>query len=67
LTLGNLTHAPFIISLLNGDDGIYADAVITSTSAAHNLFSSKLENFHFTTPTIMSFPYSSTISSQAAH
>ncbi len=50
LTLRDLTHAPFIIALLNSEDGIYADAVITSTSAAHNLFSSTLANFHVTNP-----------------
>ena len=52
--VGRLKYAinksrPFIIALLNGKDGIYVDAVITSTTLAHNMFSSTLANFHVTT------------------
>jgi isocitrate dehydrogenase kinase/phosphatase len=41
--------APLIIALLNGEDGIYCDAVILNEHLAHNLFSSTLANFHVTT------------------
>lgn len=41
---------PLVIALLNGNDGIYADAVITREADAHNLFSSTLANFHVTEP-----------------
>ncbi len=40
--------APLIIALVNGGDGIEADAVITREADAHNLFSSTLANFHVT-------------------
>jgi isocitrate dehydrogenase kinase/phosphatase len=43
------SFAPLIIALLNGDDGIYCDAVILDENLAHNLFSSTLANFHVTT------------------
>ena len=39
---------PFILALLNGDNGIYVDALITSETYAHNMFSSTLANFHVT-------------------
>ena len=39
-------YAPLIIALLNSEDGLYVDAVITRISDAHNLFSSTLANFH---------------------
>ncbi len=39
---------PLIIALLNGEDGIYVDALITSRTYAHNMFSSTLANFHVT-------------------
>ena len=39
---------PFILALLNGKAGIYVDAVITSSTYAHNMFSSTLANFHVT-------------------
>lgn len=39
---------PFIIALLNGDDGVYVDAVLCSEADAHNIFSSTLANFHVT-------------------
>ena len=39
---------PFIVALLNDDDGIYVDALITGSIDAHNIFSSTLANFHVT-------------------
>ncbi len=39
---------PFIIALLNDQDGIYVDAVLSSEADAHNIFSSTLANFHVT-------------------
>ncbi|MBX2868571.1 MAG: bifunctional isocitrate dehydrogenase kinase/phosphatase [Acidiferrobacterales bacterium] len=39
---------PFIIALLNGDNGVYVDALIMSNTYAHNMFSSTLANFHVT-------------------
>ena len=39
---------PFIFALLNGDDGIFVDAVLSSEADAHNIFSSTLANFHVT-------------------
>ncbi len=43
------TLRPLIIALLNGDDGIHVDALLTTEQDAHNLFSSTLANFHVTT------------------
>ncbi|HME40778.1 MAG TPA: isocitrate dehydrogenase kinase/phosphatase AceK regulatory subunit [Steroidobacteraceae bacterium] len=40
---------PFVVALLNGPDGIYADAVLYRVSDIHDLFSSALANFHVTT------------------
>jgi isocitrate dehydrogenase kinase/phosphatase len=40
--------APLIIALLNDEPGIYVDAVLTSETYAHNIFSSTLANFHVT-------------------
>jgi len=40
--------APLIIALLNDESGIYVDAVLTSETYAHNIFSSTLANFHVT-------------------
>ncbi len=39
---------PLIIALLNGEDGVYVDAVLSSEADAHNIFSSTLANFHVT-------------------
>ena len=39
---------PLIIALLNDESGIYVDAVLTSETYAHNIFSSALANFHVT-------------------
>jgi isocitrate dehydrogenase kinase/phosphatase len=47
-----LTHdriVPFVVALLNGPEGIYADAVLHRVSDIHDLFSSALANFHVTT------------------
>ncbi len=40
---------PFVVALLNGPNGIYADAVLHRVSDIHDLFSSALANFHVTT------------------
>jgi len=40
---------PFVVALLNGPQGIYADAVLYRVSDIHDLFSSALANFHVTT------------------
>jgi len=48
MKLGRI-YRPFIVALLNSDKGIYVDALITSTTFAHNMFSSTLANFHVTT------------------
>ena len=45
---GESSVLPFIIALLNSDDGIYVDAVLSSEADAHNIFSSTLANFHVT-------------------
>jgi len=52
--VGRWVHAddsivPFVVALLNGADGIYADAVLHRVSDIHDLFSSALANFHVTT------------------
>lgn len=49
LNYAEIKSRPFIIALLNDERGIYVDAVITSTTFAHNMFSSTLANFHVTT------------------
>jgi isocitrate dehydrogenase kinase/phosphatase len=48
VNFGTDKYAPFIIALLNESDGIYVDALITSSTYAHNMFSSTLANFHVT-------------------
>ncbi len=40
---------PFVVALLNGPEGIHADAVLHRVSDIHDLFSSALANFHVTT------------------
>jgi isocitrate dehydrogenase kinase/phosphatase len=40
---------PFVVALLNGRSGIYADAVLHRTADIHELFSSTLANLHVTT------------------
>ncbi len=41
---------PLVVALLNGTDGIYADAVLHRIADIHNLFSSTLANLHVSTP-----------------
>ncbi len=48
VTFDDRHYRPFIIALLNAADGIYADALISSATYAHNMFSSTLANFHVT-------------------
>lgn len=48
LVLGGGGLEPFVISLENDENGIYADAVLTSEAHTHNIFSSTLANFHVT-------------------
>jgi len=48
LVFENDKLAPLIIALLNDETGIYVDAVLTSETYAHNIFSSTLANFHVT-------------------
>lgn len=49
LIFDNDSFAPLIIALLNDESGIFVDAVLTSETYAHNIFSSTLANFHVTT------------------
>ena len=42
--------APLVIALLNDENGIYVDAVLTGEADCHNIFSSTLANFHATNP-----------------
>lgn len=44
----DFTLAPFVLSLENGAEGIFVDAVLTSEVDTHNIFSSTLANFHVT-------------------
>ena len=48
LIFDNDRFVPLIIALLNDETGIYVDAVLTSETYAHNIFSSTLANFHVT-------------------
>lgn len=48
VTFDRQRYRPFIIALLNSEQGIYVDALITSATYAHNMFSSTLANFHVT-------------------
>ena len=48
VTFDQSHYRPFIIALLNSENGIYVDALITSVTYAHNMFSSTLANFHVT-------------------
>jgi isocitrate dehydrogenase kinase/phosphatase len=41
---------PLVVALLNGAEGIYADAVVHRIADIHDLFSSTLANLHVTTP-----------------
>ena len=46
LIFDNDSFLPLIVALLNDESGIYVDAVLTSETYAHNIFSSTLANFH---------------------
>lgn len=48
LMFDNGGFLPLIVALLNEETGIYVDAVLTSETYAHNIFSSTLANFHVT-------------------
>ena len=48
LIFDNDSFVPLVIALLNDETGIYVDAVLTSETYAHNIFSSTLANFHVT-------------------
>ena len=48
LIFDNNRFVPMVIALLNDESGIYVDAVLTSETYAHNIFSSTLANFHVT-------------------
>lgn len=50
LIFENDRFIPLILALLNDERGIYVDAVLTSVTYAHNIFSSTLANFHVTNP-----------------
>ena len=41
---------PLVIALLNDQEGIYVDAILTTESATHNLFSTTRANFHVYNP-----------------
>jgi isocitrate dehydrogenase kinase/phosphatase len=46
---GDETVMPFVVALLNGKAGLFADAVLHRVSEIHSLFSSTLANLHVTT------------------
>jgi isocitrate dehydrogenase kinase/phosphatase len=48
IVLGESAIRPFVIALLNDEEGIYADAVLTTEADSHNIFSSTLANFNVT-------------------
>lgn len=48
IVLTNNAVIPLILALLNSEDGIYVDAVLTKESTAHNLFSTTRANFNVT-------------------
>ncbi|MCH7691952.1 MAG: bifunctional isocitrate dehydrogenase kinase/phosphatase [Proteobacteria bacterium] len=50
IVLSGSVTVPFVIALLNDDQGIYVDAVLTTEADTHNIFSSTLANFHVTSP-----------------
>ena len=41
---------PFVLALVNDDDGVHVDALLIREFDVHNLFSSTLANFHVTSP-----------------
>ncbi len=48
IVMSDESNIPFIIALLNHEQGIYVDAVMNTENDAHNIFSSTLANFHVT-------------------
>ena len=50
IVLSGSVTVPFVIALLNDDQGIYVDAVLTTEADTHNIFSSTVGNFHVTSP-----------------
>jgi isocitrate dehydrogenase kinase/phosphatase len=50
IVLSGSVIVPFVIALLNDDQGIYVDAVLTTEADTHNIFSSTLANFNVTSP-----------------
>ena len=48
IVAGGSAIRPFVIALLNDEEGIYADAVLTKEADSHNIFSSTLANFNVT-------------------
>jgi isocitrate dehydrogenase kinase/phosphatase len=48
LVVGDGKYRPFVIALLNGPDGVFAEAVLTAVPHVHNLFSSTLATFQVT-------------------
>jgi len=46
IVLDNHSKVPLVIALLNDEKGIYVDAILTSESAAFNIFSTTRANFH---------------------
>lgn len=48
IVFNDQSMAPLIFALLNDENGIYVDAVLTSESATHNLFSTTRANFNVT-------------------
>ncbi len=48
MVFGDGAVVPMILALLNDENGIFVDAVLTAEADAHNLFSSTLANFNVT-------------------
>jgi len=48
IVLRELAQLPLVISLENGPEGLFVDAVLTDEADCHNIFSSTLANFHVT-------------------
>jgi len=46
IVLDNHVKVPLVIALLNDEEGIYVDAILTSESATFNIFSTTRANFH---------------------
>jgi isocitrate dehydrogenase kinase/phosphatase len=48
IVAGGSAVRPFVIALLNDEEGIYADAILITEADSHNIFSSTLANFNVT-------------------